>query len=113
MESIGGDTQSTNTHSQYKGALSSFISSMAENNQDETQKRNQRIRERVTKQERERCFTYMNDQQYITYQMERKMEVENAETRWIEMSTDVQCRTEIIKAKIKDLAPDLFMKSVR
>lgn len=54
----------------------------------------------------------MNDQQYITYQMERKLEFDNTETKWIEMSTDVQCRTEIIKAKIKDLAPDLFMKSV-
>lgn len=44
--------------------------------------------------------------------MERKLEFDNTETKWIEMSTDVQCRTEIIKAKIKDLAPDLFMKSV-
>jgi hypothetical protein len=41
------------------------------------------------------------------------MEPVNSEVKWIEMSTDVQCRTETIKAKIKDLAPDLFMKSVR
>ena len=41
--------------------------------------------------------------------MERE---ENSENKWIDISTDVQCRTETIKAKIRDLAPDLFMKSV-
>ena len=42
--------------------------------------------------------------------MERE---ENSENKWIEISTDVQNRTETIKAKIRDLAPDLFMKSVQ
>jgi hypothetical protein len=59
--SIGGETQSTNTHSQYQEAISSYMSSIIDN-QDERQKRAQKIRENVTKKERERCLTYMNDQ---------------------------------------------------
>ncbi len=50
--SIGGETQSTNTHSQYQEAISSYMSSIIDN-QDERQKRAQKIRENVTKKERE------------------------------------------------------------
>ena len=80
---------------------------------DERQRRLGKIREQVARGERERCLTYMNKQQYVTY--ERKVKQEDGEQQsqnWIELVTDMQMRSEIIKAKIKDLAPDLFLKSV-
>ena len=58
--SIGGDTQSTNTGSFFQDAISTYISSTIDD-LDEKQKRQQRIREQVTKQERERCLSYKNN----------------------------------------------------
>ena len=47
----------------------------------------------------------------MTYERKVRKAPEQAQ-KWVELVSDMQLRSEVIKAKIKDLAPDLFMKSV-
>ena len=63
------------------------------------------LRKQVIAEERERLLKYMSEQQYRT-----KMHDPDQE-RWVETKTEMRMRMDIIKQKIKSLAPDLYMKS--
>ena len=73
--------------------------------EDEANKRRLFLRKQVIAEEREKLVKYMSEQQYKTRMLDTDQEL------WIETKTDVKMRMEGIKAKIKGLTPDLYMKS--
>ena len=73
--------------------------------EDEASKRRLFLRKQVIAEEREKLVKYMSEQQYKTRMLDTDQEL------WIETKTDVKMRMEGIKAKIKGLTPDLYMKS--